>query len=113
MKRTKTISIRVTSEEADYYDQIVKQLGIDRTTLIKNGIQSYVSTLNDVTLKGEAKEIVEDIVSPKESAISHPLLDVVRNEGIQIHNAEGAVIAKITNIRELLDFFVEKVLRDA
>jgi len=108
--KTRNVTIRVSEEQFDYYNRLALHLKVDRSTMIKKAIETYSSSLNseqDKTIKDRAVEVVSS--TNRIADFNHPLLTVIESEGIKTIDDEGNTTARITNLKELLDFVNKNV----
>ena len=112
---SKNITIRLSPNDLEFFNNRAAELGIDRTALIRNAVKSYQGATPVKTAPQQAKEVLQSVgVTEKVISIadfSHPLLDIVQKEGVTIQGNDGNKITKIKSLAELLTFVHRKVLK--
>lgn len=108
--KTKNVTIRVTEAQFDYYNRLAAHLKLDRSTMIKKAIESYSSVVDNEPEKTIKDRAVAVVSNPNRIAdFKHPLLTAIENVGIKAVDVNGKETAKITNLKELLDFVNQNV----
>lgn len=111
---SKNITIRLSPEDLMFFNSRATELGIDRTTLVRNAVKSYNGGLPNKSIPQKTAEVLSSVgVSEKVVSIadfSHPLLDLVESEGVTIESNAGSKITKIKTLSGLLDFVHKNVL---
>lgn len=111
---SRNITIRLSEPDLEFFNNRAKEMGVDRTTLIKRAVKSYQGAIPVKTVPQQTKEVLQSVgVSEKVISIadfSHPLLDIVQSEGVTIQGQDGSKITKIKSLAGLLNFVHKNVL---
>lgn len=113
MAASKNITIRLSYDDLELFNNMATRLGIDRTALIRRAVKAYDGAIPKKTIQETTEEILNNVSVTEErisvADLKHPLLDVIQKTGIAIQDNDGKELARLKSLPALLDFVHKNV----